>query len=127
MPFLVAAGVVGGFAAVAYNITQLSFRQAICPERMQGRMNAAIRFLVWGTMPLGALLGGALGTWFGLRPALWVAAIGALASFLPILFSRVPSLREAPEPDEAPPLPSEAEGTGGIVPSPAGTTPAASE
>ena len=62
LPFLVAFGVIAGFAGVAYNITQVSFRQAICPERMQGRMNSVIRFLVWGTMPLGALLGGALGT-----------------------------------------------------------------
>ena len=89
---------VGGFAAVAYNITQISFRQAICPERMQGRMNAVIRFMVWGTMPVGALLGGALGTWFGLRTALWVAALGALLTFLPILLSPVPKLRELPEP-----------------------------
>jgi predicted MFS family arabinose efflux permease len=41
-------------------------------------MNATMRFLVWGTMPLGALLGGALGTWIGLRPTLWVAQIGEL-------------------------------------------------
>ena len=87
---------IAGFGAVAYNITQLSFRQAICPARMLGRMNSVIRFLVWGTMPLGALLGGALGTWFGLRPALWVAAIGAFFTFLPILFSPVPKLREMP-------------------------------
>ncbi|MDQ3672844.1 MAG: MFS transporter [Gemmatimonadota bacterium] len=98
LPFLAAYGIIFGFGAVAYNITQVSFRQAICPERLQGRMNAAIRFLVWGTMPIGALLGGALGTWIGLRPALWVAAIGALFSFLPILLSPVPKLRETPEP-----------------------------
>jgi len=105
LPLFVASGVLGGFGSVAYNITQLSFRQAICPPRLQGRMNAVIRFLVWGTMPLGALLGGALGTWFGLRPALWVAAIGALFTFLPILLSPVPRIREMPEPiedDEAP-------------------------
>lgn len=104
----------GGFGAVAYNITQVSFRQAICPERMQGRMNAAIRFLVWGTMPLGALLGGTLATWIGLRPALWVAAVGALFTFLPILFSPVPRLRETPRPVEEP-LPSEAQAAGGLV------------
>ena len=115
LPFLVASGALGGFGAVAYNITQLSFRQAICPERMQGRMNAVIRFLVWGTMPLGALLGGTLGTWFGLRPALWVAAIGALFTFLPILLSPVPKLREMPEPLEEPP-PSEAEALAGLLP-----------
>jgi MFS family permease len=103
LPFLAASGIIFGFGAIAYNITQVSFRQAICPERLQGRMNAAIRFLVWGTMPIGALLGGALGTWIGLRPALWVAAIGALSSFLPILLSPVPKLRETPEPiDEEP-------------------------
>jgi MFS family permease len=103
LPFLAASGILFGFGAVAYNITQVSFRQAICPERLQGRMTAAIRFLAWGTMPIGALLGGALGTWIGLRPALWVAAIGALFSFLPILLSPVPKLRETPEPiDEEP-------------------------
>jgi MFS family permease len=124
VPFLVASGVLGGFGAVAYNITQLSFRQAICPERMQGRMNAVIRFLVWGTMPLGALLGGTLGTLFGLRPALWVAAIGALFGFLPILLSPVRTLREMPEPVEEPLL-SEAEAAGGLVALPAGTLPPA--
>lgn len=115
VPFLVASGVLGGFGSVAYNITQISFRQAICPERMQGRMNAVIRFLVWGTMPLGALLGGALGTWFGLRPALWVAAIGALFGFLPILLSPVRTLREVPEPLVEELLPSEAAAAGGVV------------
>lgn len=97
-PFFVAGGILAGFGAVAYNITQVSFRQAITPERMQGRMNAVIRFLVWGTMPLGALSGGALGTWIGLRPAIWVAAIGALFTFLPILLSPVRSIEAMPEP-----------------------------
>jgi MFS family permease len=122
VPYLVASAAIGGFAAVAYNITQVSFRQAICPARMQGRMNAVIRFLVWGTMPLGALLGGALGTWFGLRPALWVAAIGAFFTFLPILFSPVRRLRELPEPVDEP-SPSEAEAAGGVVVAAAGTLP----
>jgi MFS family permease len=108
-PFFIAAGIVGGFGAVAYNITQVSFRQAICPERMQGRMNAVIRFLVWGTMPLGALTGGALGTWIGLRQAIWVGAIGALFTFLPILLSPVRSIQTMPEPLEEP-VPDEALG-----------------
>jgi MFS family permease len=98
IPFLIASGVLGGFSAVVYNITQLSFRQAITPERLQGRMNSVIRFLVWGTMPVGALAGGALGTWIGLRPAIWIAAIGALFTFLPIALSSVRTIQEMPEP-----------------------------
>ena len=46
-PFFIAGGILAGYAVVVYNITQLSFRQAICPPRLQGRMNAVIRFLVW--------------------------------------------------------------------------------
>jgi MFS family permease len=114
VPLLAGSSAILGFGAVAYNITQLSFRQAICPERLQGRMNAVIRFLVWGTMPLGALLGGALGTWIGLRGALWVASIGAFFTFFPILFSPVPKLREMPDAGEEP-LPSEAEAAGGLI------------
>ena len=101
-PFFIAGGIIGGYASVAYNITQVSFRQAICPERMQGRMNSVIRFMVWGTMPIGALLGGALGTWIGLRPAIWVAAIGASFTFLPILLSPVRSIEKMPEPTTEP-------------------------
>ena len=124
VPFLVVSAAFGGFAAVTYNITQLSFRQAICPPRMLGRMNAVIRFMVWGTMPVGALLGGALGTWIGVREAIWVAAIGALFTFLPILLSPVPKLREMPAPVDDEPLASEAEGTGGLVPPPSVAAPA---
>ena len=109
-PFFIAGGILAGFASVAYNITQLSFRQAICPERLQGRMNAVIRFLVWGTLPLGALLGGALGTWIGLRPAIWVGAIGSAFTFLPILLSPVRSIATMPEPNIEEPVPDEALG-----------------
>ena len=47
-----------GSADVAYNINQVSVRQALCPRRLQGRMNASVRFLVWGTLPIGGFLGG---------------------------------------------------------------------
>jgi MFS family permease len=109
VPFFIVGGMLAGYSVVAYNITQVSFRQAICPERLQGRMNASIRFMVWGTMPVGALTGGALATWIGLRPALWIGAIGALFTFLPILLSPVRSIERMPEPLEEP-VPQEALG-----------------
>src|SRR5829696_4946561 len=56
IPFLVAAQAISSMGIPIYNITQVSFRQAITPERLQGRMNSVMRFIVWGVMPLGALL-----------------------------------------------------------------------
>ena len=77
VPVLLAGTFVFGFGAIAYNISQVSLRQAITPERMQGRMNASMRLIVWGTMPLGAVLGGAIATAYSSRAALWVGAIGS--------------------------------------------------
>jgi hypothetical protein len=91
-----------GFGAVVYNIQQVSLRQAITPERLQGRMNASMRFIVWGTIPLGSLTGGALASTIGLRPALFVGAIVAFSSVLPILLSPLRSLRAFPELEETP-------------------------
>jgi MFS family permease len=81
---------------VVYNITQVSFRQALCPPQLLGRMNATMRFLVWGTMPLGGVLGGVLGSAVGVRPTLLVAAIGGALAFLPVYFSPLRRMRELP-------------------------------
>jgi MFS family permease len=65
-----------GFSAVVYNVNQVSFRQRLCPDRLLGRMNATMRFVVWGVLPIGALIGGVLGAVYGLRTTLWVGAVG---------------------------------------------------
>ncbi len=92
IPFLVAAGIVLSFGVVVYNITGLSFQQEITPDRMLGRLNASRRFLVWGVIPLGTLVGGALASVIGLRPTLFVGAIGIAFAVLPIVFSPLRSL-----------------------------------
>jgi MFS family permease len=100
---MVPALFVGGFGGTVYNINQVSLRQSITPDRMQGRMNATMRFMVWGTIPIGSFLGGVLGGSIGLRPTLWVAAIGSLLAFIPPLLSPVRSLERIPEmPSKAP-------------------------
>jgi MFS family permease len=99
LPFLVGALVIGGFGGVVYNITQVSLRQAITPERLQGRMNAVMRFLVWGSLPLGSLVGGALASTIGLRSTLIVGGVGSCFAILPIWFSPIRMLREIPEPE----------------------------
>jgi MFS family permease len=106
LPFIVAGQVIVSLGIPVYNITQVSFRQAITPERLQGRMNSVMRFIVWGVMPLGSLLGGALASWFSLRTAIWVGALGICFAVLPVLLSPVRSLREAPEPLEEQPGPT---------------------
>jgi MFS family permease len=114
VPFFVAGMAIGGAGAVIYNIQQVSLRQAITPERMQGRMNSVMRFLVWGPIPLGALVGGAIATSFGLRTALFVGALGGFTSTLPIIFSPIRKLKEMPEGAET--LPAVAADEAGLAP-----------
>lgn len=99
--FAIGSGVVF-FGAVVYNVAQVSFRQALCPPRLLGRMNATLRFLMWGTLPLGALAGGALADAFGARTALAWCAAGFLAVPLPLLLSPLRRMRDLPAtgPDE---------------------------
>ena len=94
-------GFIGGWANVVYNVNQVSLRQAITPEPMLGRMNATMRFIVWGTIPIGQIIGGAIATVFGTITAIWIGAIGGLFVFLPVLLSPVRSLRTIPEPEPA--------------------------
>jgi MFS family permease len=96
VPFLIAGFFLGTAMVVIYNVNQVSFRQAITPDRMQGRMNATMRFIVWGTIPVGTLTGGILGGIIGLQATIWVGAIGSFLGFLPVLLSPVRSLRTIP-------------------------------
>jgi predicted MFS family arabinose efflux permease len=102
LAWLIPVFIVGGLSNVIYNVTQVSLRQAITPERIQGRMNSVMRFIVWGTIPLGSILGGVLASNIGVKETLIVSGIGCCLPFLPVLLSPVRSIREMPEPvDEA--------------------------
>jgi hypothetical protein len=79
-----------------YNINQVSLRQAITPDRLQGRMNASMRFIVWGTLPIGSLLGGVLGQAFGLWPTIAAMVLGELLAPAWVLFSPVRQLKTQP-------------------------------
>jgi MFS family permease len=103
IPFLVVALLAMGFSIAVYNIVQVSYRQAICPPDLQGRMNSVMRFIVWGTIPVGALVGGALGSWVGLRETIAIGGLGGSLAVLWIVFSPQRHLREMPEPLEKEP------------------------
>jgi MFS family permease len=89
-----------GMTQVIYNVAQISLRQAITPPEMQSRMNATMRFIVWGTIPIGSVMGGLLATFVPVRVALVVAALASSAAVLPVLFSPLRSLRDIPSEDE---------------------------
>jgi MFS family permease len=95
---LMLAAFVAGVTSPLYNINQVSLRQAITPHRVQGRMNASMRFVVWGTIPIGALLGGALGEAFGLQQTILAMAVGTLLAPLWVVFSPVRHLQRQPSP-----------------------------
>ncbi|TME54231.1 MAG: MFS transporter [Chloroflexi bacterium] len=80
VPLLLASSMIGSFANPVYNINQVSLRQAITPDRVQGRMNATVRTVIWGTIPIGALIGGVIGNAYGLVPAMYAGiAVSLLA------------------------------------------------
>jgi MFS family permease len=86
----------GSFFGMLFNVTQLTFRQSITPERLQGRMNAVVRLMYWGPQPAGLALGGAFAAVIGLRPTLFVSAVGATVVFLPLLAHPIRRLQEMP-------------------------------
>ncbi|MFD9939169.1 MFS transporter [Nonomuraea sp. NPDC059023] len=78
-PYLVGVGFfVGGIGIVVANVVMVSLRQRITPDAMLGRVNSCYRLIAWGTMPLGALMGGLLAQQIGLRPLFAVMAVVAL-------------------------------------------------
>ncbi len=94
---LVVQGFCMSFSILVYNITQVTFRQRITPGRLLGRMNASIRFCVWGVMPIMALAAGWLGTWLGTVPTLWIGAAGCLLSALPVVLGPFWRIRDLPQ------------------------------
>src|SRR5713101_8249407 len=91
-------GFVGGLMVPLYNINQVSLRQAITPNRVQGRMNATMRTIVWGTIPVGSIIGGILGGSIGVVNTLYVSAFVAGLAILWILLGPVIKIRTQPEP-----------------------------
>lgn len=79
-------------------VAQSSFQQALTPDRLLGRTSATARFVSWGGIPLGGLLGGALGSGVGARATLGIGAAGMTLSVLPALLSPLRTLRVLPSP-----------------------------
>ena len=89
--FCIGVGVVGG------NTIKATFHQSYCPPELRGRLAASASFLNYGTIPLGAVLGGTLGEVLGLRTALWITTAGVPLAGLILLFSPIRGTRDLPD------------------------------
>jgi MFS family permease len=103
---VVVSQVVTWWGQQVYHVQQVPVRYALTVDEMHGRVNATIRTVVWGTAPLGALLGGFLGHLWGLPAVLVVAAAGTAASAVWILASPARWLHHTSDLTPATPLPA---------------------
>ncbi|MFI7619138.1 MFS transporter [Micromonospora echinofusca] len=94
---LFAAEFLSAIGVMLLDITVGSVQTALTPEALLARVAGARRTVNYGIRPIGALIGGALGSTLGVRPALWIATAGALAGVLWVAFSPVRRLRGLPE------------------------------
>jgi predicted MFS family arabinose efflux permease len=88
------------FSAVGvmiFDVTAASMHFMRTPDRIRARMSATFKFVNYGIRPIGALLGGGLGTAIGLQTTLWIGVVGALAGVIWLLFSPIPRLRAVTE------------------------------
>ncbi|MEV8106979.1 MFS transporter [Streptomyces sp. NPDC088135] len=77
-------------------VAQSSFQQEMTPDRLLGRMSATTRFVSWGGIPVGGLLGGVSGSAFGATTTLWIGAAGMTLSVLPNLLSPLRTMHRLP-------------------------------
>jgi MFS family permease len=89
-----------GLGVMILDISAGAIFAALIPHRLRSRVSGAYSFVNYGVRPLGSLVGGALGSTIGLRPTLWIGAVGALAGVLWLLPSPVPRLRDLPESED---------------------------
>ena len=96
LAFFVLGIVVVSMGVLVYNVTISSFRQAYCPPAILGRVISSMRFVLFGTIPLGALAGGALAGAIGVRDAMWILLAGNCLGGLILWASPLRTMRDLP-------------------------------
>ena len=93
----VAVQVVAFFGAALFHVNQVTYRQLVTPDRLLGRMNASMKWLMLLGMPVGTIVGSIVAEQAGLRATLFVGALGVLVAPLPLLFSGIAAVERQPE------------------------------
>ena len=97
-PFVAAGFFLYGLAALVWSVNGLSLRQAVTPKALLGRVSATMRLFSWGAIPVGSLVGGLLGSAVGLHTTILIGALACLGGSLPVMLSRLRSVRSLDEP-----------------------------
>ena len=97
VPMLVASEFFAGIGVMLFDVNIGGLMLVVTPQRLRARARGAFRSINFGVRPVGALVGGSLGSIIGLRPTLFIAAVGGTTAFLWLLFSPVRRIRDLPE------------------------------
>jgi len=97
LPILATSMFVAGIADSIYNISQVSLRQAVTPDRLQGRMTATLRTMFWGVWPLANLAGGVLAGAFGAPATIVIGSLIAMAATVIVLWGPLGRVRQHSE------------------------------
>jgi len=100
MPAITAMLFLNGVGIATHGVNQISLRQSVTPTRLLARVSAVTRLLIMGALPLGAALGGGLGSLVGLHTTLVIGTVGLYLVAIPYLVSPVRTLRAMPEQDD---------------------------
>jgi len=93
---LFASEFLSGVGVMMLDVPAGSINVVLTPQRLRARADGVRRFVNYGVRPIGALLGGLLGSAIGLRPTLWIATAGALLGVVWLVGSPLLRLRELP-------------------------------
>ena len=88
---------VNGAGTALSSVILITVRQLRTPDAILGRVNATMRTVTYGTIPLGALAGGLVGDWVGARTGLLIGAILCLGTVVWVVFSPLRTIRRIDE------------------------------
>jgi MFS family permease len=88
---------ISGAGLMLSDIAGSSIQQVLTPDRVRSRVQGAHMAIQFGSRPIGSLVAGALGTWWGLRQTLWFAVVGGVLSAVVLFWSPIPRMHELPE------------------------------
>lgn len=91
---LAGAELVASFAVMCFDIPHNALRAMITPDQLRSRVAGAYSSLNYGIRPVGALVGGLLGSWIGVRETLLVSAVGGAAAILWLIRSPIIRVRD---------------------------------